>query len=156
MPTRRGSRRPVGRERSLRRRRDEPREELSERRDVGASLSADHVGDDPCPARLVTRSQPGAVVAVEVLVEEDVVLPGRIALELVDPAVTGPASVLADEEERDEPPAEVLADLRERSTLAGACRVLELEVVTEVPGVAEHGVDDEVVDREPDRPAPVG
>jgi len=40
------------------------------------------VGDEPGPARLVRRAAPAAIVAVEVFVEEDVVLEIGIALEL--------------------------------------------------------------------------
>jgi hypothetical protein len=67
----------------------------------------------------------------------------------------GPPPVLADEEEGDEPAADILADLRQRQPHARPRRVLERQLVAEVPRVAEERVDDEVVDREPDRPAPV-
>ena len=50
---------------------------------------------------------------------------------------------------------QVLADLLERPLLARAGRVLERQVVAEVARVAEHRVDDEVIDGEPDRTAPV-
>ena len=42
------------------------------------------------------------------------------------------------------------------SVRAAAGRVLDLEVVAEEPAVALEGADQEVVQREPDRPAPVG
>ena len=51
------------------------------------AVELDELGDESGPARLVTGAQPGAVVAVEVLVEEDVVAPMRIGLELLAAAV---------------------------------------------------------------------
>ena len=57
------------------RRRRQPRHQLGERGDLRSPAAADQVGDDPGPPRLVRGAEPGAVVAVEVLVEEDVVLP---------------------------------------------------------------------------------
>src|SRR3990172_2014462 len=39
----------------------------------------------PCPPRLVTRPEACAVVAVEVLIEEDVVTSVRVGLELLSP-----------------------------------------------------------------------
>ena len=46
-----------------------------------------HVGDQPRPPRLVRRAEAGAVVAVEVFVEEDEVPPVRVGLELLRSAV---------------------------------------------------------------------
>ena len=102
------------------------------------------------------RSQPRTVVAVEVLAEEDVVLPLGIVLKPVDPAEARSATVLADEEERHEATAEILGDLCKRVLLAGAGRVLDGQVVPEEPGVPAQRADDEIVDGERDRPAPVG
>ena len=57
-----------------------------------AGAAADEVGDDAGPARLVRGAEPGAVVAVEVLVEDDVVLPRRVGLEALDaPEARAPA-----------------------------------------------------------------
>ena len=93
------------------------RHQLAERRQRDAAGAQDQLGDETRPAGLMARAEPGAVVAVEVLVEEDVVLPGRVGLEPLDPAEARPPSVLADEEERDQPLAEVGGDLVERELL---------------------------------------
>src|SRR5581483_5580762 len=53
----------------------------------------EELGHQRRPARLVARADPGAVVPVEVLVEEDQVPPVRIALELLGPAVDRPPPV---------------------------------------------------------------
>src|SRR5262245_31106604 len=115
----------------------------------------DEVGDERGPPGLVRRPEPGAVVAVEVLVERHVVLPRRVGLELLGAAVEGPAAVRAREPDGDEPVGEVLGDLGEGPLLARAGRVLELEVVPEEAVVDHELADGEVVDRHPDRAAPV-
>ena len=109
----------------------------------------------PGPAGLVARPETGAVVAVEVLVEEHVVLPRRVLLQALDPAEARPAPVLADEEERDQAPAQVVDDLAERVLRAGTGGVLHLQLVAEEARVADERLDDEEVDGHPHRPAPV-
>src|SRR6266542_1618161 len=55
-----------------------------------AVAAADHVRDEPGPARLMRGAEPGAVVAVEVLVEDEIVFPRGIVLQTVDPPEAGP------------------------------------------------------------------
>src|SRR6478609_930410 len=55
--------------------------------------TADQVRDDAGPAGLVRGSDPLARVAVEVLVEEQQVVPVRVGLELFDRAVDGAATI---------------------------------------------------------------
>jgi nucleoside diphosphate kinase len=66
----------------------------------------------------VRRAEAGAVVAVEVLVEEDVVAPLRVLLEPLDAPEARPATVRTDEEEGDEAVAEIGRDLVERQAPA--------------------------------------
>src|SRR4051812_23250360 len=65
-------------------------DQLPDRGEVPAVAAEYQVGDEPGPAGLVRRAEAGAVVAVEVLEEEDVVLPLRVGLEPVDPAEARP------------------------------------------------------------------
>ena len=65
-------------------------------------------GDDAGPAGLVAGAEPGAVVAVEVLVEEQQVPPVRIVLELLRAAVHRPAALLVLQEDAAEPPRDAL------------------------------------------------
>jgi hypothetical protein len=51
------------------------------------------VGDEAGPARLVRRAAPAAIVAVEVFVEEDVVLEIGIVLELSVPSEEGAPAI---------------------------------------------------------------
>ncbi len=46
-----------------------------------AAFVCDQVGDQPRPASLVRGAEPSSGVAVKVLMEEQVVMPGRITLE---------------------------------------------------------------------------
>ena len=55
----------------------------------------DQVGHDPGPPGLVRRAEARAVVAVEVLAEDEVVLPGRVGLQPLDAAEAGPPPVRA-------------------------------------------------------------
>src|SRR5262245_56709498 len=116
----------------------------------------DQVRDERRPSGLVGRTEPGAVVAVEVLVERQVALPRRVCLELLRAAVDGAPAIRTREPDGDEPVGEVLRDLREAPLLARAGRVLELEAVAEEAVVDHELADRQVVDRHPDRPAPVG
>src|SRR6516165_12729726 len=60
-------------------------------------------GDDARPAGLMAGAEAGAVVAVEVLVEQHTVAPVRVVLELPGPAVHGPPPVLVLEEDARQP-----------------------------------------------------
>ncbi len=90
------------------------RHELADRRHRHAARPQDQLRDEPGPAGLVAGAEPGAVVAVEVLEEQQVVLPRGIGLEPLDPAEARPPAVLADEEQRDQPVADVVGDLDQR------------------------------------------
>src|SRR5205814_2755468 len=76
--------------------------------------------DEGRPAGLVTGADAGAVVPVEVLVEEEVIPPMGIRLELLRPAVDRPPSVGPAEEEPDEAPRQLTGDLPEVEPAPGA------------------------------------
>src|SRR3712207_1050164 len=79
------------------------------------------------PARLMARAHAGAVVAVEVLVEEHVVTPVRIVLEGRVAAEDGAPPVLIADEDADQPARQLIGDLVEGQVLAGSGRTLDLE-----------------------------
>ena len=116
----------------------------------------DHVGDHAGPPGLVGRAETGRVVPVKVLVEQQVIFPLRILLQPLDPAEAGPPPVRADEENRDEPVLQVGGDGVEGELLPGPGRVLQRQVVAEEPVVPPQHVDQQEVEREPQRAAPVG
>src|SRR6478735_137198 len=70
----------------------------------------EEVRDQGGPAGLMHGAEPGAVVAVEVLVEQQVVLPPGIGLHAVDPAVDGPSTVRTGEPDTDQPVCQVSGD----------------------------------------------
>ena len=66
------------------------------------------------------------------------------------------AAVLVVEEDRNETAGEVVGQDGQGDFAPRAGRVLDEDVVAEEPGIPVQRIDDEVVDREPDRAAPVG
>src|SRR5581483_12455965 len=92
----------------------------------------DQVRDQAGPAGLMRGAEPGTRVAVEVLVEEDQVAPGRVLLR--EPAVAEhrPAAVLVAQEQLHEPARELVGDLAERHQLPGSGRALDLELRAEI------------------------
>ncbi len=79
------------------------RDGSSRPRVLGSPAADDQVGDEPRPAGLVRRAEAGAGVAVEVLVERDQVVPGRVALEQLVAAEDRPPPVRALEEDPGQP-----------------------------------------------------
>jgi hypothetical protein len=72
------------------------------RQDKGAAMTS--------PVSDITQFEPGAVLSVEVLVEQQVVLPGRVVQQPVDPPEAGTPPVRADHEQRDKPILQVHGD----------------------------------------------
>src|SRR6266849_5408137 len=65
---------------------------------VQTAEELDQFGNQACPAGLVARPQPSAVVSVEVLVEQDVILPLRAGLEFLRASIhRRPARLIAQE-----------------------------------------------------------
>src|SRR5262249_39312128 len=111
--------------------------------------------DEARPAPLVRSAQTLSRVSVEVLVEEDQILPVRVVSVDVDAVEDGPLSGLIQQEDPRQPLRELSVDLSQREHLSRAGRAFDLEVVAEVLVIAAEGLEDQVVDREPDRTAPV-
>src|SRR5262245_59299280 len=65
------------------------------------------------PASLVAGPQPGAIVAMEIFIEQDMIAPVRVGLKCDGPAVDGPPPLVVSEEDPREPPANVHAHLEE-------------------------------------------
>src|SRR3954469_4115779 len=78
-----------------------------------AAAADDQVGHEPGPAGLVRGAEAHAGVAVEVLVERDLVVPRRVALEQLVAAEHGAAAVPVVEEDAREPRGQLVGDLRE-------------------------------------------
>src|SRR2546427_5511289 len=80
------------------------------------------LGDEARPARLVACAHAGAIVAVEVFVEENQVAPVGVPLERFRPAEDRPAPVLAAQKDPGEPPRELAGDLPEVQPYPGPGR----------------------------------
>ena len=65
------------------------------------------------PTSLVTGAQASTVVAVEILIEEDVIPPVGIALELLGTTVDGPSTVLVASEDPGESVGDLLAHIEQ-------------------------------------------
>jgi hypothetical protein len=74
------------------------------------SLLLDQLGHQPGPAGLVAGAQPGARLAVEVLVEQHQVAPAGVALQGLVPPGEGAPPRLIREEEADQAPGEDVGD----------------------------------------------
>src|SRR5262249_23511814 len=118
------------------------------------------IGPHPPPSRFMGGAEPRPLVALKVLKEENLVAPVLVALEFFHPPVCGPSPVFAAQEEFDQPPRQLLADLPEVHHLSRPGRAFDLEVVAvaivrEVRVIFLQRFDDQEVDREPHRPAPI-
>jgi len=65
------------------------------------------------PKLSVTRSKPGAVIPMEVLVEQDVVAPVRVGLEFLRSTVDRPPATLVAQENAGQPVRDLLGHLEE-------------------------------------------
>src|SRR5579884_4344690 len=123
-------------------------------RRVGTATD-EQIGDEPRPAGLVRSAEAGARVGVEVLVEREQIVPGGVLLEQLVAPEDGTCPVGALQEDSDEAMCELVGHLGERQPSARAGRALDEEGVAEIAVVDAQRLEQEVVDREPDGPAPI-
>src|SRR5215469_7420453 len=102
------------------------------------------------------RAQPCSVVAMEVLVEQEVRTPVRVRLELSGAAVDGPVAVLATQKNTFQPSGDLLGDLEQIHISAGACGALYPKVAPIELIQMEQGFYQQSIDRDPDGSTPVG
>jgi hypothetical protein len=60
-------------------------------------------GDGPRPAHLVAGADAGSIIAVEILVEQDLIPPVAVVLELLGPGIDGPSVILFAQEDVGQP-----------------------------------------------------
>src|SRR5688572_17141374 len=92
----------------------------------------DQAGDEAGPPGLMAGADAGAVVAVEVFVEQHVIAPVRIRLELFGPAVDRPAAMLVAAERAAQAQPDLDDHLTEVHHAARTGRALDGELVAEV------------------------
>src|SRR3974390_1458421 len=104
----------------------------------------------------MTCAQPGAVIAVEVLVEQDVILPVGIFLEFFRASINGPPAIFIPQKNLCQPAANLFRDLKQRHKVPRAGRALHLEIIAIERVHQQQPADDQAVDRHPDGAPPVG
>ena len=82
-------------------------------RGIQGTVKLDQFGHEPGPAGLMAGTEARAIIAVEVLVKEDVIAPVGIALELLTAAVDGAPALLVAGEYPGEPVGDLFAHLEE-------------------------------------------
>src|SRR5215469_3928561 len=108
------------------------------------------------PSRLVTCSESCAVIAVEVLIKENVVAPVRISLEFLGSSVHGPTAMLIPKKYSNEPIRDLLAHLEQVHQFARTCRTFNFEIVSVVSVKGQETPHEKNVNWHPHRPPPIG
>lgn len=90
----------------------------------------DHAGDEACPAALVAGSEPPSRVAVEKLVEPEVVFPVFIKVQAVVAGVDASSPIVGPNKEVLEAVLDFLCHLTEMHVVAAFRRTLDLEFWT--------------------------
>src|SRR5262249_21469357 len=113
--------------------------DIQELRGRAGGEQVQDAGDDARPPRLVAGAETSPVVAVQVLVEEQVVPPVRVLLELPGSPVDGPATLGVTEEDAGQAAPDLLGDLVQGHLPAGAGGALDGERVAVVGVVLDEG-----------------
>src|SRR5260221_13422388 len=111
--------------------------------------------DQARPPGLMRGPKALAGVAIEILVKEQVVAEMHIALELRAPAENRPLAIVLAREEPSDSPRDLVGDTRDRHVAARSGRAFDLEVVAVIAVKAVKRGDDEEIERQPDRTAPI-
>src|SRR4051795_10079102 len=82
---------------------------------------------DSRPARLMARADPGAIVPMEILVEEQMVAPVWVFLKRLLPAEDRSPPIRATTERRDQAVAQLIRDIVQRAKLPRPGRTLDSE-----------------------------
>lgn len=113
-------------------------------------------GDEAGPAGLMACAEAGAVVAIEIFVEQDVVTPVGVLLKLRGAAVDGASSRAIFQENAMQPVIDFAGDFVESHLAAGTGGAFDFKGVAEICVVVEKSADDQAVDGRPDWAAPIG
>src|SRR5439155_10560490 len=111
--------------------------------------------DEAGPAGLMAGADAGAIVAMKIFVKKNEVLPVRIALKEFQPSCHWAPPVLSPQENMGEPPGNFGGHLPEVAFGGGMRGALHFEVFAVVVMIFLERLDQEIVDRKPDWPAPV-
>src|SRR6266853_4708495 len=104
----------------------------------------------------MTSSQASAVVPMEVLIEQHVILPVRIGLEFLRPAVNRPPPRFSSQKDSRQPIGNFSPYLKEVHQFARACWAFDLERVAVIQIELHQGSKQQYVHWHPYGPTPVG
>src|SRR6516225_1972534 len=104
----------------------------------------------------MTGAKAGACVPVKIFVKWNEVVPIRIPLKQVDRAKHRPTAIRVVEEDSGEPSRDLPGDFPERHHPAGSSRAFDPIAIAEIMVELLQRFDDQEIDGEPDRTAPVG
>src|SRR5262245_44381985 len=96
---------------------------------VQACKQIKHTRDEPRPSGLVAGPKPGAVVSVEILVEQNVVLPMGVFLKLFGASVDRPLAVRIAHKDARQAAGKLFCYLEQRHVFSRTRRTLDLKVV---------------------------
>src|SRR5207249_7354539 len=113
------------------------------------------VGDEPGPARLVRSAAAAAIVAVEIFVEEDVVLEIGVGLQLCILSENGTPPVSTAKKKLYEAATQLISDFVEREHNSRSSRAVDPQPITIELMEAAQVFDQQIVDRHPNRTAPI-
>src|SRR5262245_59114431 len=111
-------------------------------------------GDAPRPSGLVTGAEAGAVIAVEVLVEQEIVSPVRILLKHAAATIDRAPAVLVAQKNVGQPAHNLLRHLIEGHMLTRARGTFDRERIAVVGIILQERSDNEAIHGHPDRSAP--
>src|SRR6516225_1800842 len=111
--------------------------------------------DKPCPSRLMAGAKPGAILAMKVLVEQDVIPPLRVFLEFLGASVNRPPVIFIAKKDAGQAQRNLLRHLKQRHVFSGTSWTFHFEIVT-VKGIhVQQAPYDQNVDWHPNRSSPI-
>src|ERR1700733_12520286 len=119
------------------------------------SKDLDQRGNKPSPSGLMARTDAGSIVSMEVLVEQQMILPMGILLEFLDTSEDRATAVLVTQKDAAQPCRDISGNLEKVLLDARTGWAFDLEVIAVVSEVMQQRPDDQGVDRHPDGSPPV-
>src|SRR5215831_15309997 len=123
---------------------------------VGGRKQMHAAGEDTGPAGLMASTEAGAIVAMKVLVEREVIAPMWILLKRAGTPVDWPPAMIVPQKHADQPALDLLGDLIQIHLSARARGTFDREITAVIGVILQQAPDNQGVDRHPDRSAPVG
>src|SRR5947209_5866795 len=98
-------------------------------------------GDDSGPAGLVTGTESGTVIAVEVLVKQDEITPVRVLLKRSGSPIDRTLALLISQEDVGQPPRDLFGNLIEVHVPSGAGGTFDGKIIPVIGVIVQQGSD---------------